>query len=389
MITVRKPLVPPLGGGIPFGGTKHAGHADWMEVMNPKAAAPEKPFTMPQPSEYATPTPREAPSIVTKKFKLLRGMGRAIGGPLDDGYSRIPVVGEEGAAVQLMNSDINMKLPGLNPFTGYYRQARPQFKSETSVRVPTAKSNTTTNVGVQMDVDRQSNGPVNQETENLANINLDLEPMDDDVFYDTVGKNEFKLIENVGGGLTVQSTSEEIDVQNANLKERLNALKPKPPTTMVVYKEQEKRVVRAQPRMNTSENTFNMNPTSTKEELADALVVTNRQGRFSAKSLSELSSNSDDKRMAARAKSVSEGSLNSEDQRNFARVEQITNSNFKTMMRTINKRTGKTGRPVIFLEEDMDLFPKGLRKYYKGKTLQLSAIDFGALYDLAGRLGFL
>ena len=248
MIITRQPLVPPLGGGIPFGGTRHAGHAEWMEVMNPRAAAPEK-FTMPQPSLYATPTPRELPSIVAKPFKLLRGMGRKIGGALDDGYSRVAPVGEESAAMQLMNADTNMSIYKPPPvFYSGFREA-PIGSEATSIR---AKTESTQSKSGGMDQDMES--PVKETMAGLEQLDFGLETME-------------KLHEDVGGNLSSPGLVEQ----------SMEIITSPPPATTETFDQEMAKSSQSSPRMNASENTFNVNPLTTHDELQDSLKINTRR----------------------------------------------------------------------------------------------------------------
>lgn len=74
MISTRR-IKPPFqlsGGGVPDGGTEHAGHAYWKSTITPFQAAAVNPAP-PEPSLYARPVVLNLPSIVTRQYGVLRG----------------------------------------------------------------------------------------------------------------------------------------------------------------------------------------------------------------------------------------------------------------------------------------------------------------------------
>lgn len=61
------------GGGVPQGGTEHAGHAYWEATITPFQASSSYPSPPPQPSLYARPVVINLPSIVTRPYGPQRG----------------------------------------------------------------------------------------------------------------------------------------------------------------------------------------------------------------------------------------------------------------------------------------------------------------------------
>ena len=96
--TRRVPYIGLQGGGVPAGGTMHAGHAYWQSTITPVSAAPQRYPAPPQPSLYVTPFPRDLPSIVAKPYKVLKGGGIKDGVKLEDGFAPVAVVGAPSLA---------------------------------------------------------------------------------------------------------------------------------------------------------------------------------------------------------------------------------------------------------------------------------------------------
>ena len=132
--TRRLPYIGLQGGGVPAGGTLHAGHAYWESTITPVSAAPQLYPAPPEPSLYVTPTPRDLPSIVRKPYKLLRGAGPKIGGPLDDGFSKVAVVGTPGLGefYSQLNQDTPMQRLDIQKTFEGYREPQGRFGSSQS-----------------------------------------------------------------------------------------------------------------------------------------------------------------------------------------------------------------------------------------------------------------
>jgi len=109
MQTARRPYIGLSGGGVPAGGTLHAGHAYWQSTITPFSAAPQRYPALPEPSLYVTPTPRDLPDIVTRPYKLLKTVGKQ-GQILDEGFTRTAVVGTEiGDVINNLHQDVYME----------------------------------------------------------------------------------------------------------------------------------------------------------------------------------------------------------------------------------------------------------------------------------------
>jgi hypothetical protein len=133
--TRRLPYIGLQGGGVPAGGTLHAGHAYWESTITPVAAAPQLYPAPPEPSLYVTPTPRDLPAIVARPYKLLKGGNRKIGGPLDDGFTRVAVVGEPGPAELYADEAMGREDITKNIEKTFQNYRQPEgYRTESSVR---------------------------------------------------------------------------------------------------------------------------------------------------------------------------------------------------------------------------------------------------------------
>ena len=103
--TRRVPYIGLQGGGVPAGGTLHAGNAYWQSTITPVTAAPQRYPAPPLPSLYITPIPRDLPSIVARPYKLLKGFN-ARGTQLEDGFSPVAVVGTPGLGELYADEDM-------------------------------------------------------------------------------------------------------------------------------------------------------------------------------------------------------------------------------------------------------------------------------------------
>lgn len=178
MKTQRLPHYEAIGGGVPVGGTLHAGNAYWKSTITPSAAAPERYPALPTPSLYVTPHPRNLPSIVLKPFRLARGM-KKIGGVLDDGFSRVAVVGEEGEAVQLMNQDVNMFRRDIQQTFEGFRQPYASTASSPGT-APSTSRVTSSDKGSGMDTEGSSIKDVNETGGGLLELDIGYDPMEED-----------------------------------------------------------------------------------------------------------------------------------------------------------------------------------------------------------------
>lgn len=87
-----KPTFIQTGGGVPDGGTEHAGHAYWKSTITPYQAAAVNPAP-PEPSLYARPVVLNLPSIVTKPYGVLRAKKPNVASLLKDLLKKQSVVG--------------------------------------------------------------------------------------------------------------------------------------------------------------------------------------------------------------------------------------------------------------------------------------------------------
>lgn len=246
MKTQRLPQYEAIGGGVPVGGTLHAGNAYWKSTITPSTAAPERYPALPSPSLYVSPLPRNLPSIVLKPFKLARGM-KKIGGALDDGFSRVAVVGEEGEAVQLMNQDVNMFRRDVQQTFEGYRQP-----SEAYTPTPSSPGTTRTTSSAQgsaMDTQSTSIRGVNIVGGGLVDLDIGFDPMEEDQ----------------GGSLTVRrdiptpSQQPEASTSRVNQTESYPQAFTKNPKPLAI--------------LNSSDGLFNITPTTVNDDLRAAMSM--------------------------------------------------------------------------------------------------------------------
>jgi hypothetical protein len=81
------------GGGVPQGGTEHAGHAYWESTTTPFVASSSYPSPPPQPSLYAKPIILNLPSVVTKPYGVLKPQKESLKGMLKNLLQQQSIVG--------------------------------------------------------------------------------------------------------------------------------------------------------------------------------------------------------------------------------------------------------------------------------------------------------
>jgi len=247
MKTQRLPHYEAIGGGVPVGGTLHAGNAYWKSTITPSTAAPERYPALPSPSLYVTPHPRDLPSIVLKPFRLARGM-KKIGGVLDDGFSRVAVVGEEGEAVQLMNQDVNMFRRDVQQTFEGFRQPSEVYASAAS-SPGTTMTTASSGRGSAMDTRSSSIKDVNVVGGGLVDLDIGFDPMEEDQ----------------GGALGVRRDTPAPPPQPGVSTSRVNQTTTHPQKSM--------RKSKKLPVLNSSDNVFNITPTTVNDDLRAAMSM--------------------------------------------------------------------------------------------------------------------
>jgi hypothetical protein len=238
--TSRRPYIGLSGGGVPAGGTLHAGHAYWQSTITPFSAAPQRYPALPEPSLYVTPTPRDLPDIVTRPYKLLRTVGKQ-GQILDEGFTRVAVVGTDNMAdiINNLNQDVFMR-----PATIL---SEPPQSSKTSERQESISSGQTSfsQIGRGMDIVGREPGLVASGV--LGQLDLNNDPMEEDA---------------AGSMRSRQSRQKDVEMRLPT---------PPPPATAPTAPQRPTRQAARSPILNSSDQVFNIDPNSVKDNLMDAL----------------------------------------------------------------------------------------------------------------------